>query len=115
MLQAHMYYAFIHEIKLSRLLAFVTSGLCLFSTPNCQASTMTDRLVEIQYNDLAKLKQLYTPDDLKNFSVGYMTIENYTRWPEQNPEEGKYIKFYCLNGDFSDGTFIVTVCKRISF
>lgn len=70
---------------------------------------MTDRLVEIQYNDLAKLAQLYTPDNLKNFCVGYMTIENYTRWLEQNPDEKNYIKFYCLNGDFSDGTFIVTV------
>lgn len=70
---------------------------------------MTDHLVEIQYNDLWKLKKLYTPDGSKGFSIAYMTIENYTRWIVQNPEESKNIKFFCLNGDFSDGTFVVTV------
>lgn len=69
---------------------------------------MTDRLVEIQYNDLAKLKRMYTPGDLKHYSIGYMTIENYTRWLEQNADESEHIKFFCLNGDFSDGTFVVT-------
>lgn len=71
---------------------------------------MADRLVEIQYSDLPALKKLYTPDGSKSY-IAYMTIDIYTRWLEQDPDESKYIKFFCLNGDFSDGTFIVTVSK----
>ena len=69
---------------------------------------MNDHLVEIQQSDLPLLKKLYTPDRLKSY-IAYMAIENYARWLEQNSEESKNIKFYCLNGDFSDGTFVVTV------
>lgn len=74
-------------------------------------SAMSDRLVQIQNNDLANLKKLYTPNDSKGCSIAYMAIENYIRWLEQDPEEKRNIKFFCLNGDFSDGTFVVTVCN----
>lgn len=70
---------------------------------------MTDHVVEIQHNDWTNLKKLYTPDGLKNFSIAYMAIENYIRWVEQSPDESEHIKFFCLNGDFSDGTFVITV------
>lgn len=70
---------------------------------------MTDRLVEIQYSDLPTLKKLYSSDELR-CHIGYMTIDTYIRLLEKFPEESKCIKFFCLNGDFSDGTFIVTVC-----
>lgn len=68
---------------------------------------MTDQLVEINPKDLQNLKTLYTPDGLKSY-IAYMTIDNYIRWFEQNPNV-KHIKFFSLNGDFSDGTFVVTV------
>lgn len=68
---------------------------------------MTDRLVEIDRIDLSNLKNLYTPDGAKSY-VAYTTIDNYIRWFEQDPNV-KHIKFYCLNGDITDGTFVVTV------
>lgn len=74
---------------------------------------MTDQLVEIQFKDLENLKNLYIPDGLKCY-IAYATICNYISWLQQDPNESKFIHFYCLNGDFSDGTFVVTVSKRVS-
>lgn len=106
-----MLFAYIQSSnQLSGLLAFVQlvyGFIC--SAHSCQISKMTDRLVQIQYSDLPALKKLYTPDGSKSY-IGYMTIDIYTQLLEKDPDEKKYVKFYCLNGDFSDGTFIVTVC-----
>lgn len=68
---------------------------------------MTDRLVEVDRKDLPKLKELYTPDGSKSY-IAYTTIDNYIRWFEQNPNV-KHINIFCLNGNFDDGTFVVTV------
>lgn len=68
---------------------------------------MTDKLVEIEFKDLQNLKNLYIPDGTKSY-IAYTTIDNYIRWIEQDPNV-KLVKFFCLNGDFSDGTFVVTV------
>lgn len=72
-----------------------------------------DHLVEIRYDELPILKDMYNSKGLKT-RIAYTTIDNYMRWLEQGPEEYKYITFFCLNGDFSDGTFVVTV-STISF
>lgn len=68
---------------------------------------MPDHLVEIERKDLPNLLNLYTPDGYKSY-VAYMTIENYIRWFAQDSNL-KHVKVFCLNGDFSDGTFVVTV------
>lgn len=68
---------------------------------------MTDHLVEIDRKLWPNLKGLYTPDGFKSY-IAYTTIDTYIRWFEQDPDL-KHIKFFCLNGDFSDGTFVVTV------
>lgn len=68
---------------------------------------MTDQIVEIDKKDLPALKELYIPDGVKNY-IAYTTIDNYIRWFEQDLNI-KHIEFFCLNGDFSDGTFVVTV------
>lgn len=68
---------------------------------------MTDYLVEIAQKDWKNLKNLYIPDDSKSY-IAYTTIDNYIRWFEQDPNV-KHIKIFSLNGDFSDGTFVVTV------
>lgn len=68
---------------------------------------MTDYLVEIAQKDWKNLKNLYIPDDSKCY-IAYTTIDNYIRWFEQDPNV-KHIKIFSLNGDFSDGTFVVTV------
>ncbi|XP_031631312.1 uncharacterized protein LOC116345775 isoform X2 [Contarinia nasturtii] len=74
-----------------------------------QASVPTkpDQLVEINQKDLKRLQNLYKPDGYKRY-ITYTTIENYIRWLKQDPNL-KDVKFFCLNGDFTDGTFVVTV------
>ncbi|XP_055309494.1 uncharacterized protein LOC129573206 [Sitodiplosis mosellana] len=67
---------------------------------------MVDKLTEIARRDLPILKSLYTPDGSKNY-IAFATVDTYIRWFEQDPNV-KHIKFFCLNGDFSDGTFVVT-------
>lgn len=74
---------------------------------------IADHLMEIQHKDLPALRDMYNSNDSKTHTA-YTTIDNYIRWLQQGPEETKYIKFFCLNGDFADGTFAVTV-SIISF
>lgn len=68
---------------------------------------MADQLVEIEKKYLPKLKNVYD-HNRSNHYIACMTIENYIRWFEQNPSL-KHIKIYCLNGNFTDGTFVITV------
>lgn len=68
-------------------------------------------LAEIGRKDLPILLNLYKRNDLKHY-IAYTTIENYIRWIEQDVND-KNVKFFCLNGDFSDGTFVVTVSIKI--
>lgn len=68
---------------------------------------MTDRLVEVARKDLPALKSLYNANGSKSY-IAYTTIDNYIQWFQQDPDV-KHIKVFCLNGDFSDGTFVITV------
>lgn len=69
-----------------------------------------DRLVEIPVEDLSTLRNLYKSSEIDSRThIAYESIDVYMRWLEQDPNASTYIKFYCLNGDFSDGTFIVIV------
>lgn len=68
---------------------------------------MANRLVEIERKDWPKLRDLYQADGIRSY-IAFTTIQNYICWFEQDPHI-KHVKFYCLNGDFSDGTFVVTV------
>lgn len=70
-------------------------------------SIMADRLVEIGANDLQNLKNLYKSDGSKSY-IAYMTIDNYLQWFQQDPNI-KHVRIFCLNGDYSDGTFVITV------
>lgn len=72
---------------------------------------MTDKLVEIGSADLPALKKIYKDATPDNF-LAILTIENYIRWFEQDPDVTD-VKFFCLNGDFSDGTFVVVVSDFI--
>lgn len=72
-------------------------------------AVVADRLVEIPQKDLSTLKNLYKPKDGERTHIAYAAIDIHIRWLEQDPEANTYIKFYCLNGDFSDGTFFVNV------
>lgn len=72
---------------------------------------MGDRLVEIQIEDVHKLRDIYAPDASVDKSyIALMTLETYIRWFKEHSDI-KNVHFYCLNGDYSDGTFVVTVSK----
>lgn len=73
---------------------------------------MTDHLVEIEPKDLYNLKNLYHPDGTKSY-IAYLTIDNYIRWFEQDPHL-KNVKVFCLNGDYTDGTFVLTVSETVA-
>lgn len=68
---------------------------------------MVDKLTEIDRKTLPLLRDLYTPDGSKNY-MAFTAIDTYIRWFEQDSTIND-IKFFCLNDDFSDGTFVVTV------
>lgn len=77
---------------------------------------MTNNLTEINCNDLLILRDLYKSNGPKRY-IGYMTLNNYAQWLEKDPNV-KHIHIYCLNGDFTDGTFVLTVsvyCNLILF
>lgn len=63
-----------------------------------------DQLTEINRRDLPLLRNLYEPDG----SIAYTTIDTYIQWIQQDPHI-EHLHFYCLNDDFSRGTFVVTV------
>lgn len=67
----------------------------------------SNKLVEIKPSEWKKLRDLYTsnwPLDI----IGYFTVDNFIRWYEKDPNV-KNLKFYSLNDDWSDGTFICLV------
>lgn len=77
---------------------------------------MSDRLTEISIENLRRLRDLYTPDGIKNYAA-FAAIDNYLRWNDQDHKEHiENINFFCLNGNVSGGTFVVVVSViRIHF
>ena len=69
---------------------------------------MGDRLIEINIEDLKRLRNLYTPDGIKSYTA-FVTIDSYIRWIEKDQKAKDQIKVYCLNGDISGGTYVVVV------
>lgn len=72
---------------------------------------MSDRLVEINRKEWPALRNLYAAKGSSRY-IAYMTISNYIRWFDEDPNL-ENIQFYCLNGDYSDGTFVVIVSFSI--
>lgn len=73
---------------------------------------MENKLTEINRKDLPLLQRLYNPNEPDTY-IAYTTIDTYIGWFEQNPSlNNDKVKFYCLNGDFSHGTFVVTVSDK---
>lgn len=68
---------------------------------------MADILVEIPSEDWCKLRDLYSVDDPKTY-LAHCTVDNYIRYLEREPN-GKDWHIYSLNGDWSDGTYILIV------
>lgn len=72
---------------------------------------MENQLVQIDCKDWDALKEIYLPETPETV-LGLSTISNYVRWIKQESSI-KNLAFYSLNGDWSDGTFVVLV--RSSF
>lgn len=68
---------------------------------------MKDRLVKISPEKLKSLIKLYKNVNSTTY-LTYLTIKNYLDWVEQDPNI-KHIEFLSLNGDISDGTFVIIV------
>lgn len=72
---------------------------------------MRDKLTEIARNELPTLKELYIPDGTFKKYLSYRVIDNYIKWFAQDSNL-QQIKFFCLNGNFTKGTFVVMVSPR---
>lgn len=68
---------------------------------------MDNRLVEIESEKWEELKVLYEPETSETI-LGLSTINNYIRWIKRDASLS-HLAFYSLNGDWSDGTFVVVV------
>lgn len=68
---------------------------------------MSNKLVKIPVGSLPALRALYEKDWPNNL-VGYHTVDNYIRWYEKLPDI-KNLECFSLNGDWSDGTFLIIV------
>lgn len=62
-------------------------------------------LVEIPIEDWPKLRDLYVNRKLESNS--FNSIENFINWLQQDPSLKESIKIFSLNGDWSDGTFLL--------
>lgn len=71
---------------------------------------MSDKLVEIESQDWAALRDLYSAED-PNTIYAHCTVDNYIRWLEKEPQQKDW-RFYSLNGDWSDGTYAVVVSSN---
>lgn len=68
---------------------------------------MVDKLVEIGSENWASLRNMYAVDD-PNTYYAHCTVENYIKWLEKEPGTHDW-HIYSLNGDWSDGTYLVVV------
>ncbi|XP_037032028.1 uncharacterized protein LOC119071268 [Bradysia coprophila] len=87
--------------------------ICLFlylilltSAVNLLDYEMTDKLVEIDKNDWVELRDLYRTAWPERNIISYYILDNFIGWVKQEPNF-KHLHVYSLNGDWSDGTFIV--------
>jgi hypothetical protein len=66
-----------------------------------------DELIEISKDSLAELRDLYKKNWPLN-NIGFYTIDNYIRW-FQKESSIENLKILSLNGDWSDGTYVIVV------
>lgn len=83
-----------------------------YKTYSERGENMKDHLVKINPENLKSLKELYEKAGSKYY-ITYLTIKNYLNWFVQHSEV-KNVDFYSLNGDISDGTFVVIVSIKES-
>lgn len=68
---------------------------------------MCHKITRIQPSDWMMLRDLCKTNWPENIA-SYQTIDNFIRWYNQDPKL-EHVNFYSLNGDWSDGTFLIVV------
>lgn len=68
---------------------------------------MENKLVKIEKEEWENLRALYLPETPETI-LGLSTISNYIRWSKMCPQIDD-LTIYCLNGNWSDGLFVVVV------
>lgn len=68
-------------------------------------------LVEVPRTDLRQLRDLFTLDWPRHI-IGFDLVNNYVHWYEQESDYGD-AKIYSMNGDWSEGTFIILVSLTV--
>lgn len=68
---------------------------------------MQDKICEVPPTQWVELRDMFAADWPRNI-YAYNLLENYLQWRERDPKI-KNLKVYSLNGDWSDGTFVVVV------
>lgn len=69
---------------------------------------LEDKLITCPEEYRKSLRDLYLYEWPKN-AFGYYTVHNYIQLCERNKDFEKHSKIYCVNGDWTDGTFIYVV------
>lgn len=70
---------------------------------------MSDKLVEIESENWPALRDLYSANDPSTI-YAHCTVDNYIQWLEKEPLQKDWF-IYSLNGDWSDGTYVVVVSE----
>lgn len=68
---------------------------------------MEEKLIDIPKEAWCKLRDLYLKDWPNNV-MAYYTLDNYIKWIEMDSTIDNLL-VYSLNGDWSDGTFVLIV------
>jgi hypothetical protein len=74
---------------------------------NCDTILEENLLCQISSDKWPELRDKFLINWPTNI-LGYYTIDNFIRWIQKQPDV-KHLQLYCLNGDWSDGTFVAIV------
>lgn len=71
---------------------------------------MENKLVKIESEEWGHLRAIYSQETPETI-LGLSTISNYIRWNKICPKIDN-LAIYSLNGNWSDGLFVVVVCSH---
>lgn len=87
-------------------------GQIVFEIDQCLFhSSMENTLVKVDRNDWHILRNMYEKSG-EEYYLTYAVIDNFIQLFEQD-QNVKHVNLFCLNGDYSDGTFVMIVSIKI--
>lgn len=75
-----------------------------------------DKIIELTPNFWPELREKFKTN-WPEHQIGHLLVDDYIKWVEICDLDTNYIKnvkIFTLNGDFSDGTFVVIVSEMLS-